>query len=688
MNPKIRYCYICGELILNRYDTKLIKCCNIHVHRKCIENYIKIAKKENKKILCPNCGVYLQNPSRLYHNFLLIKQFISIELIPLDENFSPLEDKKLEIHNNYILRTLVSISSYGLNGELEIDLRLLYYKTKLFDFIRKKNPIQIKFLFEQEKEDFTKADLRFTGYINQINPFGVTESFTSFKTFHEPKFGKATRNASSSIIKLEFIDPLKYFFSLHKPINLYLDKSYSDILKQHIDELKAGNYISINVDTKFKELIEPKSLIIIPGYTSLYDFWISTVEKYSGFLIYDFKYSKYTITNKKEVEKTNDDDINRYDKAYINNINIKNINRYNNSLEILSGIASDRDKHTEKNNDSSTGKAIFKNSIINMQNYNSIHQLECKTESDKFKNHYSHEAIYEINYSGFSFYLPYQTNHEITLKSEAWNKSFGEDDLSLNITQIELEFITENDEKHQPDQRTEKELDENQIKSMLASQSESLIKGITPFLKIKTNIFCENTGSKYSDLPTYIEPKYPITVHGQISVTDDILKNYNSDSPYFIYDGFTTQPADEKTDKKNTDNDLYSLSGLPEHFPAYRVKLPIFRDGSDTIIAVQYYPNISSERFFYPICNDHPVIVNLYQEYAVITGFPYYRSKSLIDKTRQINELKLGPENQSKLFFEENSKEQILKLEKNNEYQKIEQHMTFDNNTIKISYKE
>jgi hypothetical protein len=689
---KTKICASCNRPILSYADIFTAGCDDIF-HKSCYENLIAQASDANKIIpSCPQCGAALNTNYRSYQNNFINKQFISVTLTPCNDNFKLQTDKKVEIQNYYITKMNLKLFPYGFDGKVTISLPLKYYVTKIFDFLKERKPVQIKVDYFQQRMNAKKdrQTVSLTGFIDSNN--GIEENFTSLYS-REDKANKEKLNSYNACIKLKFSDSFKYFFSRHKPNKIYQDKTYSNILKEQLNDLKVSNIVSIKIDSAFKELNTKKDLIVLPFQqqdcsSSLYDFWFTTATLYGGYILLD-EDGSYTVVNKKKSQPTKDNDINSFDKKFIPAIKFKHLQRCNSGLTVYNCIHLDgSNKYEVKSNNTEQAQAVFNSSDFTIQKYQSLFDMEKKHKETCFKNKFTLEYLTVIKVNGLPFYTKPYPNNQIKLNSDNWRKLFGDKDLTLSITEVNIKFEFQTGSITRTGIRNEDSLDENKIDTILAPQQDKQKQGVYPFTVLTTKLVCENSESKFAHLPKLKHLNYPATVNGIVVVPDDMSQKYNNKVPYMIFDGTSQIPADENTENKNSSSTAYSLSRFPEHFLSYHIKLPIYKENKDVIIAVPYLPNITSDQYFYPYKSNQPVTVNLYQEYGLISTLPQFTSTSNITKDKQINNHTFGPEQQGEFRFETGSSDETLSILKQELSAKTQKYLTMTNKTISLSFQD
>ncbi|MCP4180770.1 MAG: hypothetical protein GY756_23670, partial [bacterium] len=590
-------------------------------------------------------------------NNFLKNQFLSITLIPCDENFTLLDDKKIEIQNHVIDEFNIQISSYGFQGYVDIRIPVKYYVTKLFDMIKKNNPIKIKIEYFQtrlnDKEDQQKLDLE--GYIESEGIGGVKEELSLIKWNSENKL-----TCYNMSIILNFTDKLKYFFSKHRPCRLYQNKTYSGILSDHLNDLKIGNLLKISVDSKFKELSSTsRDLVVLPFHnqyskTNLYHYWIKIISDYGGYL-YLNKDGSYLITKEKQSQDSTTDDLYKFDKNFLDNIKIDYKNLYDSVLEVYNSSHTDGSKERDvKSDKNSKSEGIFKNSQMIEIPYQSKFDHCADCSETQFQREFSHKYEFTIEYNGLPMYCPILPNYKIKLSSTNWRSIFNTEDIELNTVGVAINIKCISRAKLIKEIRDEEDFNDDELKKFLAPQAKNS-KGVQPIFSLKSMFKYENSTCEKPWKPEIEDLFYPIYVHGIIVVPDDIEQKYDNNNPYYITDGNSQNPADRNTEKQDSDSSGYSLSSLPEHYYSLRVKLPVYANDSgragDVIISVPIKFREGSNQNFLPYANKQCVKLALYPEEARIVETVNNDISKFVNVNDQISDYQLGPNEKAELKY-------------------------------------
>ncbi|MGJ3495637.1 hypothetical protein ACR9PT_13880, partial [Piscirickettsia salmonis] len=146
----------------------------------------------------------------------------------------------------------------------------------------------------------------------------------------------------SSCYSITFFDRAYALWSQHKPAKLYTNSSYEEIISaQYFDGLQCNS----ELDAFFKT----KKMIMINPYVSFYHYLISTIDQYSGTLLYNSQQDCYLITaNKTAFDRKNN---NHYYKNLIQQATVKLPNTQWHNLECLNSYAYSSDSQQEISND-------------------------------------------------------------------------------------------------------------------------------------------------------------------------------------------------------------------------------------------------------------------------------------------------------------------------------------------------
>ncbi|QSH42129.1 hypothetical protein P0136_04415 [Lentisphaerota bacterium ZTH] len=648
-------------------------------------------------VQCDNCKCILNSAYRGFQNFMVKEQKLSVKLTPCDDSFKLQTDQEIEVVNQYVSKLEFKLTTYGFEGELAFNLPIQHYVTSLFDFIKERNPIQITISFEQTMVNNQQSAQSFelTGFIESSGNSSIAQNFYGFNDFSvtdDGNYSEMSTYRTSFLFK--FVDPLKYFFSKHALFGITLNTTYSSLLSQHVTDCKASDHITISVDDSFTELTSNRDFIALPfqeygSEDNLYSFWLHTIRLYGGYLVYKDK--KYQILSSVTVDTYEYDDIHRYDKSFINNICFRHCNRYNTGLKTFNGIYTGTSTQEVKTNNSQQSEAVFSCSELTRQRINSLFNLEANKQKTALENDFSREYCVELSFNGLPFFIDVTTYKQIKLKSSQWLSIFGSTDLDLTAVEIFVSMERSFDAKPFDDLRTKSDLDDTKLKNELSQ--EDVTATFEPFMEITAQVTAENSESKHAYFPEYKVPLYPVVLEGTVVVSDSSLKKYTGDSkvPYMIYDGSSDNTGDETTNQEGSSSSSseFTLARKPEHWLAYHIAIPVLKSGEDDfVIPVPYVPNIRSDQHFAPYQYNQPVLVQVFQEDAILEGLADYTTFTEIDKDKQVNQYVFGPEKQGMMSFEASDDDEKFLLQKTESKNKTTKSILMTNDSFTISFSE
>ncbi len=659
----------------------------------------KIAvEAQNQMVCCPNCTTALNVLFDGCQNIFVTSQFIQITLTPCDDQFAPQESSAVKIQNSFINDLYIKQFAYGFNGVVKFFLPMRFLATKIFDFITARNPIIIEIAFVQQKlgDETVKVNFSLKGMVEASGRTHIKQTIDNIATelLTSPK--DATVLSAMTHFEFHFVDMFKYFFTKHRPFMLYMKSSYQDVLKEQLAECSATSYVDMTIDSGFKALTETKPFIAtafqqFDSEHSLYDYWISVIRDYQGYLML-MSDGTYTIGAQKQLFAAANPDIDKYDKAFIKRLTTSHYNRFNTSLEVFNAIYKDADTESVESNNSEQSTALFSTSHVTTHNYVAIFSRDSEFIGTQFTCDYSLEKLMEVEFNGLPYTIPLYPHNQVSFTAKNWLNYLGEEDLTVNCVVVELNFKNLSEEKFVLDMRDSEDLTDAKILGLLAPQTDPSTIGLRPFLACRAKFICENDDSFYSHLPEFIPPQFPLSLQGVVIVPKDVGSKYDNKIPYMIFDGDSTDAGTPDTDTKSSEESTYSLNTLPEHFLSYHVNLPIYKKAGakeDVVISARYHPNMNSDQIFMPYVNQQAVEVELYQEYAVITNvLPCYSNNQYLDKDKQVNAITLGAEKQCVLTFSDESSDEILLLKKTEKDASTVKTITMNNDGIILSFGE
>ncbi|MCP3966189.1 MAG: hypothetical protein GY750_04465 [Lentisphaerae bacterium] len=663
------------------------------------EDFWKMADtaSQNNLFYCPSCNSVLNPLYPGFQNFFITSQFMSMTLTPCNDSFSLQTNDKVELQNHFVTNLHMHFFMYGFEGEVELTIPVRFYVTRLFDFLTARNPIQVEFTYNQVKlgEESTTVEIqKLVGFIVSEGNESIKQEFEGLDMQVEPTNPKnAVLAAYRYTIKLKFVDPLKYFLSKYKPFALYQNKSYENVLKQHLGDISATEFVKVSVDSEFSELTSTRIFICMPfqdhfGPQNLYNFWLATIKGYNGNLVMN-EDGSYTIIKQRKATKSQSDDIDKFDKPFIKKVAIRQHDRYNTQLEMFNAVYTGGGSEQVKTNNTQQSQGVFKKSHKLVQNFQSTFDDQSKFEQARFQNYYSLQYLFEVEFNG----LPYKTKlwpgNEVQIKAANWLNLFGTKDLQTTIVEMELDFQLMADETPPIDYREKKDLSDDKLKTVMARFQSKTEQALRPFTAVTCRLVCENNDSTYLYFPEVEKIDYPVKIQGTITVPDDVTSKYNNKVPYLIFDGSSDNPATQNTNKEDSSSSGYTMASMPQHYLAYHVKLPVFSaTGGEPIVPVMYLPNLVNDQFFYPFQNEQAVEIWMFQEYALLHTLASYTSDKNIDKSKQVNSCLLGPEQQGEFRFEVNSSDEILSITKKELKTNTQKTLTMQNDTLLLSFED
>ena len=659
----------------------------------------RVAREAHDQMVgCPHCGTSLNVLFDGCQNIFVTSQFLQVTLTPCDDQFAPQDAQAVKIQNNFINHLFIRQFSYGFEGVVKFFLPMRFLSTKIFEFVKERNPIIIEISFVQQKsgDETSKVNFSMKGMVEVTGDTQITQSLEDIATVLMPGQKDASVLSAISHFEFRFVDMFKYFFSKHRPFMLYMNSSYQDMLKEQVSECNAASYVDISIDDSFDALTAEKPFIAtafqhFADEHSLYDFWIHIIREYQGHLIL-MPDGTYVIGPQKQLFAAQNPDIDKYDKAFIRRIISRDYNRYNTSLDVFNAIYKDAATQTVESNNSEQSSALFTTSHVTTHNYVSIFDRDSEFIGTQFMCDFSLERFTDLEFNGLPYTIPLYPHNQISFTAKNWLGYLGEEDFKVNCIGVELMFRTLSEERFVLDMRDAKDLDDQKVLALLAPQTDPSKAGLRPFLACKVKFICENDDSLCTHLPKYIPPKFPIVLQGVIVVPNDVGSKYDNKVPYMVFDGDSTEAATPDTDTKSSDEKTYALNNLPEHFLAYHVNLPIYKEAGakeDVVIAARYHPNLNTDQVFMPYVNQQAVEVELYQEYVVITnGLPCYSDNQYLDKDKQVNAITLGAEKQCLISFSDESSDEVLLVKKVEKEASTVKTLTMNNDGITISFGE
>jgi hypothetical protein len=660
-------CEICGKIIkhndISKYEkglnrTSIIKSnCGHFFHKKCIKFYLK----KDSYNECPLCGTNIGYLKDSFNHAL--KQKLTAAFTPSDSNFKLKPEKILQFDVSMIKKIDLDIKSDGFTGAIILSIPFQYYETTLFDMFRENSPVQIKLQYTQNNFSNTKEGeekFNIVGYLNSDKTVSDNNKIIDNIRYTTDKNGEIIFESARFQLNFNFEDPLKFFLSKHYPFNIYTNKSYNDIITDISAELGISSLIKLDIDKNFKELQSKRSMICIPysddelNPASFYDFIRNTVEKYNGYFKYylpedDKSIGTYKIFADKNVQKRNPVKWDIYDYKILSKIEDKLQNRNTENLKLYNSISA-ADKSSTVNIESSDNeKSKFTISASTMLSNPSLFKNKQNNIKTKFKNKHTVSNLYDFHFSqsGLPTFTSKMLNNTTELDNKHWKNLFLEKSMILENIAVKMSFtyIYENInfkgyDKVDPDS-------DKFIKDVLVGTYKNDM-DFLPSLHICSSFQFQNADSKRSLLHSDLNGvKFPITLEGKVIVTDSIAKKYTKNGiPYTIYDGSTAQEATTATSGQSSNAECYSLSPLPEHYPAYHIKIPVLSEGNDKdiVIPVNALPSFDSNCRM-PYFHNQPVLLAVYQEYAeIIKSLEYSPVAEKFDNTNQDKTINLGPD--------------------------------------------
>ena len=670
--------------------------CNTEFNR----NFWKNALRESHAslIYCPKCRSVINPLVKGFQNFFVTSQFLSVTLIPCDDKFSPQQDKKVEIQNNFVHKVEIDAHPYGCEGTVEFRVPVKFYATKLFEFFTKRNPVMVQVSFSQVKlgEDNVKVQYGCSGIVESCGADSIEQTFDGMEIIvDDPKASKdALLYSCRNMFKVKFVDPLKYFLSKSAPFMVYMKKSYSDIFKTHLDDCGATAFVKAEFDQKFKEMSKKLDFIATPfvdpaADISLYDFWLNTIRSYGGYLMMKPDGS-YSISKAKELMGSKNPDVDKYDKPFVKKLRFRQNDRYNTGLNMYNAIYKEAKAEEVKSNNSDQSQAKFTTSMVMAHNYPSIFKIHSDFEGNRLTNDFSVEHFWDIEFNGLPYNIPLYPSSQIAFTAKNWGNFLGDKDFKVNIVDVHLCLEVLPEHLPQIDGRNEQDIDDKKLTGIMAPQKQQ--EGMRPFLACSATLVCENAESLYSYLPEFKVPEYPLRLQGVVVVPNDVSSKYDSKSPYLIFDGSSNNPASQNTNSQTSSSNDFSLNMLPEHYFSYHVEIPVYEQAGakgKVIIAALYRPNIISDQFFLPFPSQQPVVVEVHQEYAILTDvLPQYTLNTNIDKSKQVNAFTFGPEQQGQFNFTVDSGDETLLLKKVEKKAGTIKTLSMTNDSFMLSFEE
>ncbi|MCP3965273.1 MAG: hypothetical protein GY750_05730 [Lentisphaerae bacterium] len=659
-----------------------------------LRNRNNFQRLKGSMLHCPQCNCNLNSTFKGFQNFLVLDQKLSIKLTPCDDSFKPSTDEEVEIFNKFIKDIDLTIFTYGFEGQVTVKLPIKHYVTKIFDFFTKRNPVKITISFEQTSalNDKVQQSLELEGIVESTGNKNIVQDFYAFDDVNVSDKDNYEINTYRTEFTLKFVDPLKYFFTKQALLSVNLNTTYQTLLGTHVSDCKADDFVTISVDSAFSALTSERDFIATPfqEYESdqnYYSFWVNTIREYGGYLLYQSDGS-YKITNTLTQKAATFTDIHRHDKPFVSRIRIDHCERVNQGLTVFNGIHDEFLNKEIKTNNTTQSEANFTLSHVTKQDVNSLFNLEGSHLETALQNDNSREYCLDIFFNGIPFYTTMETYSQVKLKASQWLNMFGEEDLDRNIYKIniKMEMVASFTVYDRPE--TKDSFNDDDLKDLLSQKKEKTT-AIYPFLQIATIISTENSDSKYQHLPEVAKSDFPVTVEGTIVVTDDVISKYDSEgaTPYMIFNAGNQESADANTNKQDNTVDQFMLSRKPDNWMAYHVKLIAFTNGEETcIIPVPYCPNVQSDQHFAPYENDDPVKIALYQESAVLKGAADYTTFENIDKTMQMNQTLLGPEDQLEQSFKVDDDDQVYTITKTESDTNTVKKITMTNEGMTLSF--
>ncbi|AFJ43409.1 hypothetical protein [Francisella orientalis] len=264
-----------------------------------IDNAIQRSSSLNKTLLKHFNKLKNTLSKYIAYSSVIQKQEFVINIKPINESFEAqninfistnnkqyFKQNSLTLKNSHIKNLKICENIYGISGDLTFNLAYVN-NHKDFDFLLTPNQpilidIQINDSFNFYKKDSKKEhhvrSSRFVVVGFNSNNIDVNEDF-------EYSIYSYSKNTSSGVkeFKIKFHDPLKAFWSKHKPSYIDINKSLDDIFK---DNFFFNSLFSLDANKSDKLRSRIPQVFISTVNRSFYDFFIDQLEQNKTYLKY------------------------------------------------------------------------------------------------------------------------------------------------------------------------------------------------------------------------------------------------------------------------------------------------------------------------------------------------------------------------------------------------------------------
>ncbi|MBK2268232.1 pathogenicity determinant protein PdpA1 [Francisella philomiragia] len=596
-----------------------------------IDNAIQRSSSLKKTILREFNKLRNNLSKYIAYNSVLQKQELIINIKPINQNFETeninfistnnkqyFKQNSLTLKNSHIKNLEVRENIYGVSGDLTFNLAYIN-NHKDFDFLLIPNQpilidIQINDSFnfykkDSKKEHHTRSS-RFVVVGFNSNNVDINEDF-------EYSIYSYSKNISSGVkeFKIKFHDPLKAFWSKHKPSYIDINKSLDDIFK---DNFFFNGLFSLDTNKSDSLKNRIPQVFISTVNRSFYDFFIDQLEQNKSYLKYfcDKKNGKVTYYVVDEVDSSLQNNISNSDENLKTKLSPYDIscfkkqsliankpNLYIKENDISPDITINNKRKEERKTSNASAKAF---SSIYKDNFLAVQYLQNSNNENK-----------EVTSSEFQILLTSKNTLPFIDSEISLSKLENDNSFILGTTNIKNLFICERKLSFTRSKYATKELYHNLDKLHYKTDSESDVYEKIAFTKILNrthdNLVTYRIKS-YSDIaPEYPSYKtfYNFYINGKITIGENV--NNDSKKAYKFFKNYKPEESSfsefQESGEKGTSIIQNSKTDI---FYAVEIIKEILPDKSSEkpIIYIPMKVNINSaNNQFMPLRNDDIILI-------------------------------------------------------------------------------